>query len=997
MGEDESSLSRRGFLTGAGAAAAVGAGVVATGGMAAAQGDGSGSGNGGGGGGGGNAETQVGGEGAQGDGAGSNAPRRYDSILDAPESWQQPWVFRPNGDNELQLTVVEHQNNLLFSYMGSTPGPTIRMDGDQTLKVHLVNTLGLDAGLSTVQASPSPSHIPGPEGAMIKALSKNDPTGIYGGTPDDPVLNKIPTDFQPDWCLGEHVNGVHTAHVTNMHTHGLHVSPQRNPDGTHSDNIYLRLVPQADYDQMQQDPENCLERWQEALERKKGEILPHEARYEFRLGNTAWTPVHPPGTHWYHPHSHGSTHTQVSSGMAGFLIIEGDVDEALNRQLAGDPDANPDARTGLWDYRERTMFAQRIIVNQVTSDPDADRTNLFPKQGSRFVNSTNGSTEPNVIVMRPGAIERWRILNGSVDGSGFLRVMVLEGRFEEEGTGAKASLHRVLDGTTSQLVTEDEPGGKLIFTDADKKTTSEQLIDLKQNLFQVSWDGVTLVEETSPGVGEYIIRPLADVNGGMDPDFADKLACTDGQHAVLCYERPNELALSPANRADVLWQAPPLSDPAQPMQYTVIGLPTQLHGSKKIPASGFQILAHVVVRGDQAGDGQTIDLANLDLPPVPDYLQPIADAELEITDAERAARPDLDGTYRTRTVSYAGWGSPGFPRIDVPAEIADANPEVNKLSYYRPPPPDTSGLMVPDGARPRPIEDLQAYGTDEISIRALAPNLRTMSVDGHKFEPGNSLETTGTEPPRMLLDTAEEWAVANESIECYSIPLDYGKVNVTEELAAANAADATWYTYFDPGFGQRSRSFIWGNPTAYAVRPADIADINDTRQAAGRLPLDADNIQAGAADHPFHIHQNPFWLIRLEVPNNDGELVNVLPKPRWADVSYLPRNGGRAIFRSRFADYTGEFVDHCHILLHEDNGMMQRVEVVDDAGETNYVGRDSVASADGEQQAIDDTYRPKTLDEMWVACATFIDGNNSGQHFPVEGWVPDPPHPTREV
>jgi len=31
--------------------------------------------------------------------------------------------------------------------------------------------------------------------------------------------------------------------------------------------------------------------------------------------------------------------------------------------------------------------------------------------------------------------------------------------------------------------------------------------------------------------------------------------------------------------------------------------------------------------------------------------------------------------------------------------------------------------------------------------------------------------------------------------------------------------------------------------------------------------------------------------------------------------------------RSRFADFTGQYVLHCHILAHEDRGMMQLVEV----------------------------------------------------------------------
>ena len=54
-------------------------------------------------------------------------------------------------------------------------------------------------------------------------------------------------DHRPNWDIGGHINGVHAAHTTNLHTHGLHVSPGTNPDGSYSDNIFLRIIPQADY------------------------------------------------------------------------------------------------------------------------------------------------------------------------------------------------------------------------------------------------------------------------------------------------------------------------------------------------------------------------------------------------------------------------------------------------------------------------------------------------------------------------------------------------------------------------------------------------------------------------------------------------------------------------------------------------------------------------------------------------------------------------------
>ena len=39
--------------------------------------------------------------------------------------------------------------------------------------------------------------------------------------------------------------------------------------------------------------------------------------------------------------------------------------------------------------------------------------------------------------------------------------------------------------------------------------------------------------------------------------------------------------------------------------------------------------------------------------------------------------------------------------------------------------------------------------------------------------------------------------------------------------------------------------------------------------------------------------------------------------------------------RHRFLDYTGKYVMHCHILFHEDHGMMQLLEVIDPAAPTS--------------------------------------------------------------
>ena len=78
------------------------------------------------------------------------------------------------------------------------------------------------------------------------------------------------------------------------------------------------------------------------------------------------------------------------------------------------------------------------------------------------------------------------------------------------------------------------------------------------------------------------------------------------------------------------------------------------------------------------------------------------------------------------------------------------------------------------------------------------------------------------------------------------------------------------------------------------------------------------------------------------------------------DTVAIPRNGGRVVFRSRFEDFTGQWVNHCHILPHEDMGMMQVVECTDKATESNYQPRDQVSNFSMSGADVDAIY-PKRL------------------------------------
>jgi FtsP/CotA-like multicopper oxidase with cupredoxin domain len=72
----------------------------------------------------------------------------------------------------------------------------------------------------------------------------------------------------------------------------------------------------------------------------------------------------------------------------------------------------------------------------------------------------------------------------------------------------------------------------------------------------------------------------------------------------------------------------------------------------------------------------------------------------------------------------------------------------------------------------------------------------------------------------------------------------------------------------------------------------------------------------GSEGHPFHIHVNPFELKTI-----GGR---VQPPGTFLDTVWVPINSKAEIWM-RFLGWTGKTVYHCHILPHEDTGMMHNL------------------------------------------------------------------------
>jgi FtsP/CotA-like multicopper oxidase with cupredoxin domain/peroxiredoxin len=264
-------------------------------------------------------------------------------VTQGDPQWVDPTTVRPP-DNGSPITLrvdfatstVGPVNVNHRSYNKAPVGPVIRVRQGQTLVVEL------DNGLPAEPAAPVPA--PGSAG---------------------PGHAEVPHGFN----------------TTNLHTHGLHVSPRGN-----ADNVFLELVP----------GEN------------KTLVFPIRAD-------------HPAGTFWYHSHKHGSVALQLSSGMAGALIVEGGIDNYPAFQSQ--------------HITEKVMVFQQMVYhkpNDPTKPAEVLPENIYstmkPVKPKVAVTLINGQYVP-VITMRPGEVQRWRMVHAGIQTAIYVH---LEGHTQSE-------------------------------------------------------------------------------------------------------------------------------------------------------------------------------------------------------------------------------------------------------------------------------------------------------------------------------------------------------------------------------------------------------------------------------------------------------------------------------------------------------------------------------------------------------------------------------------
>lgn len=250
----------------------------------------------------------------------------------------------------------------------ATPGPTFSVrrattptsgDGD-ALRINLINQLPV---------------LPGPGNQCDPACSSSNPQCCPApGQPcPSTCANGCPQESYPACFHGDN--------DTNLHFHGTHVSPQ-----APQDYVLLDLAPEGT-------PAGSM-----AHAHSRG--LAATGSYQYAINPFPSNQAE--GTHWYHPHKHGSVALQLLNGMGGALLIHGPFDDWLS---------------GF--YKASGELDQKLLVVQQLDN----ELNFFEKDPNYATPSPliNGQANP-IITMRPGEIQRWRLVNETMQASAQLTI-----------------------------------------------------------------------------------------------------------------------------------------------------------------------------------------------------------------------------------------------------------------------------------------------------------------------------------------------------------------------------------------------------------------------------------------------------------------------------------------------------------------------------------------------------------------------------------------------
>ena len=787
--------------------------------------------------------------------------------------------------------------------------------------------------------------------------------------------------------LRHEVNIPHNLDNTNLHVHGLHVDPSK-------DDVTIVIVPEGESTEGYDAPHSPVPTGEGLNE---GSVADQSIKagswdYQYRIPS-----LHLPGTHWYHPHKHGSTAAQLENGMAGSIVIQENSGNAVvpypgtTGTVVGGAKQTDYHRMSWEDNHDRVLMIQEI-ANYGTQKGGADGGGQNSKSPDITI---NGEHQPT-LTLASGQLERWRFVNAGANHRAFNHMWIGKDTGEKDAnnnpiyTSADADIYLVaVDGITLSkkikisaqnplllapgnradlLVQITEPGTYSLFkyypTNISIKDASGNYI---WNCSSSPCTG-TLSAAQAPNSNPYLFAQTGvGAADGASENFAGFTQTWDGTSISVVpllkvSENNNFLDIDFALAADFTvaggkgkWQ-PSLTgfgggqvEPALLMNIIIKGAPVGT--SPNMPTDTYLSSIHLVnnLGNTPAYVSQVSDNDVLQSRPV---IFDLSGAEIKVTDPEKS----------TNTVKVKQFTLNGrlFALND---PIGNSTTAVNARLQH--------------GVTNSTLNQVDTVSTDGINsdpvTMAIEETLTFSDVNTSAWTNSVASQSNGTS---WLMSWLWPWY----------------------EPGPVIPAEKTYY-WANPGYFQSLVNDASGNgvqydntnltPTWYDISGISTPAIVNTTNAKHAeiegipgLPVATTAeewilINNSDVGHPFHIHINPFfvtevgqlsyeqfsggkkeWIIRATSTKNLPTITSSDPAPttptaydgdslipsfvgNWWDTAIVPPHGyvklrywfnvpnqtGEGSAATVVDDFNkqGIWVFHCHILRHEDRGMMMPV------------------------------------------------------------------------
>ena len=229
------------------------------------------------------------------------------------------------------------------------------------------------------------------------------------------------------------------------------------------------------------------------------------------------------------------------------------------------------------------------------------------------------------------------------------------------------------------------------------------------------------------------------------------------------------------------------------------------------------------------------------------------------------------------------------------------------------------GIDLPLGGQPQPVDELLLAPGNRadllISTRTGTSTLQTFSYDRGSamgMGMGGGMGSQGSGSGGSVIDLA---TLAVTGPPAPTVATLSPRPAIPDLRAAAITTRRTLTLAMGMGMGMGMGS----GRSAFTIDGRGFDPHRVDHSAAAGAVEEWTITNTSSMDHPFHLHVWPMQVVSIANTS--------IPAATWQNVVNVPARSSTVV-RIAFDAYTGPTVYHCHILDHEDNGMMGVIDVV---------------------------------------------------------------------